>query len=220
MKKLGPTKTGKVTSRLQRVQRRNYQVGGTKKRSVHPGSGNPPNPQNPVPAPRGKTKRKRRPYKLHEATIKRLVASIDGHCDAPMYVHLRAAGIHPDTFNEWKGLAAENPDGLHAFFLERVDKALARAWGRLHEAAVKHRASEVLFRRHHEDYPSERQRLELTGAEGLPLIPTENAFNVVLELHQPPGQAQEPEPAFRIVQPDGKVDLWTPPQRNGQEPPS
>ena len=110
----------------EKAKHRNPQMPRLRKGSVHPVA---TNPQNPLPEPRKRTKRKRKPYKLHEATIKRLIASIDAHSDAPMYVHLRAAGIHPDTFNEWKGLAAENPDGMHAFFLERVDKALARAWG-------------------------------------------------------------------------------------------
>lgn len=163
--------------------------------------------------------RKRKPYKLHDATFKRLIDSIDAHCDAPMYVHLSAAGIHHDTFSEWKRQAAENPKGAHALYLGRVEKALARASGRLHEKAVHHKASEVLFRMHPEAYPNER-RLELSGIGGAPLFPNEQQFSVVLELHQPPpGQAQEPEPAFRIVQPDGRVDLWTPPQPNGQKPP-
>jgi hypothetical protein len=167
-------------------------------------------PRIPQPKP-GKKKPTRKPYKLHDATFKRLINSIDAHCDAPMYVHLHAAGIHHDTFNEWKRQAAENPDGLHAFYLERVDKALARAWGRLHAAAVRHRASEVLFRMHPEAYPSERRRLELTGLEGTPLIPTDNPFSVVIELTPQPDERE-----FVIEQVDGKREIWQ--QPNGQEP--
>jgi hypothetical protein len=217
-------KSGKaqsLRSAQEKAEHRNVQMPRLRKGSVHPLPEQPPEsavqiPRNPQPKP-GKKKPKRKPYKLHDATFKRLIGSIDAHCDAPMYVHLHAAGIHHDTFNEWKRLAAENPDGLHAFYLERVEKALARAWGRLHAAAVRHRASEVLFRMHPEAYPSERRRLELTGAEGLPLVPLDT-FTVLIELASP---QPDVEHEFVIEDQggpnDGRRQIWQP---NGQKPPS
>jgi hypothetical protein len=115
-------------------------------------------------------------------------------------------------------LASEEPDGEHARQMRKVDRALYSSWRRLHEAAVKHKASEVLFRRHHEHYPSERQRLELTGAEGLPLVPLDT-FNVVIELASPQSEERE----FVIEQVggpnDGQRQIWKPNNGpNGQEP--
>jgi hypothetical protein len=89
----------------------------------------------------------------------------------------------------------------------------------LHEAAVRHKPTEVLFRRHHEFYPSERQQMEISAPDGMQLIPSENQFSVVLELHAPSseGAEQQRAEAFRIVQPKGAVDLWQPPQANGEQ---
>jgi hypothetical protein len=220
MKKLPQSAGAKVENSRQRMQRRNYQKNATKKTGVHAQVVNAGNPTNPTPEPKPKRRRRKGAYKLNDRTIGALISSINRSADAPIEMHCGCAGIHRETYLEWRKLASEEPEGEHARQMRKVDKALFAAWRRLHEVAVKHKASEVLFRRHHEHYPSERQRLELTGAEGLPLIPTENAFSVVLELHQPAGQAAtEPEPGFRIVQPNGSVDLWIPPQPNGQEPP-
>jgi hypothetical protein len=41
----------------------------------------------------------------------------------------------------------------------------------------------------------------------------------VLELHSQEQVDQKPAEAFRVVQPSGAVDLWTPPESNGQELP-
>jgi hypothetical protein len=103
----------------------------------------------------------------------------------------------------------------------KVDRALHAAWKRLYEAAVRHKPTEVLFRRHHDYYPSERQQMEISAPDGLQLFPSENQFSVVLELHAPSseGAEQKPAEAFRIVQPGGSADLWSSPQSNDQELP-
>jgi hypothetical protein len=216
MKKPSQSKTAKRSTRQQRQERRNFQIGGTKKNAVHPASaGNPANPTNPTPPPK---KVRRGSYKLTDSRIDTLVRSISRSTDAPIEMHCAVCGIHRDTYHQWRKIALEEPGGEHARQMERVDKALFEAWGRLHEAAVKHKASEVLFRRHHDFYPSERQIMEISGAGGLPLIPaTENSFCVVLEL-DPLDEPLE-QRSFKIVQPDGNEQVRIPPQTNGQEKP-
>jgi hypothetical protein len=214
MKKPGQTKAGKAQSRMQRMQRRNYQKNATRKTGVHPVAGDAANPTNPTPAPSPKPHKRKGAYKLNDRTIGALIKSINRSADAPIEMHCGCAGISRDTYWEWRKLASEQPKSEYARQMAKVDKALFAAWGRLHEAAVKHKASEVLFRRHHEYYPSERQRLELTGAEGLPLIPTENAFSVVIELASPiPDECE-----FVVEHPDGRREVWQ--QPNGRQPPS
>ena len=215
MKKLPQSAGAKVQNSLQRMQRRNFQKNATKKTGVHPVAGNAENPTNPTSAPRVKRRRRKGAYKLTDRTIGALINSINRSADAPIEMHCGAAGIHRDTYWEWRKLALEQPKGEHARQMAKVDKALYAAWGRLHEAAVKHKASEVLFRRHHEHYPSERQRLELTGAEGLPLIPTENAFAVVIELASPQSEDREFVIEHEGGPNDGEREIWQP---NGQKP--
>jgi hypothetical protein len=218
MKKLPQSAGAKAQNSLQRMQRRNYQKNATRKTGVHPVV-NAGNPANPASAPKPRPKRGRRAYKLNDRTIGVLINSINRNADAPIEMHCGCAGINRDTYLEWRKLAAAEPRGEHARQMAKVDKALYAAWGRLHEAAVKHKASEVLFRRHHDFYPSERQIMELTGPAGLPLIaPAENSFCVVLEL-DPRDELLE-QRSFKIVQPDGiEQVVWMPPLTNGQEEP-
>jgi hypothetical protein len=215
MKKLPQSAGAKAQNSRQRMQRRNYQVGGTKKRSVHLAVQNPANPTT-----KSKSKR-RKPYKLHDRTINALIRSINECADAPIEVHCGCAGINRDTYHQWRKTAEAEPKGEHARQMAKVDRALYAAWKRLHEAAVRHKPTEVLFRRRHEFYPSERQQMEISAPDGLPLFRA-GQFNVLLELHTPPEQvAVEPQPTetFRIVQPNGAVDLWPGPQPNGKELP-
>jgi hypothetical protein len=80
-----------------------------------------------------------------------------------------------------------------------------------------------LARRFSHHYLSQRQLIEVSGKDGQPLFPAgENQFNVVLELHPPEQTGVEKPPAseaFRIVQPNGTVDLWQPQQPNRERPP-
>jgi hypothetical protein len=210
MKKLPHSAGAKAQNSRQRMQKRNYQVGGRRKRSVHLAV---QNPANPTTKPKSK---RRKPYKLHDRTINALIRSINECADAPIEVHCGCAGINRDTYHQWRKTAEAEPKGEHARQMAKVDRALYAAWKRLHEAAVRHKPTEVLFRRHHEHYPSERQRLELTGAEGLPLIPTENTFAVVIELASPQSEDREFVIEHQGGPNDGKREIWQP---NGQEPP-
>jgi hypothetical protein len=205
-----------VENSRQRMQRRNFQKNATKKTGVHAQVVNPANSTNPTSKPRPKRRKRKGAYKLNDRTIGALIKSINRSADAPIEMHCGCAGISRDTYWEWRKLASEQPKSEYARQMAKVDKALFAAWGRLHEAAVKHKASEVLFRRHHEFYPSERQRLELTGAEGLPLIPTENTFAVVIELASPQSEDREFVIEHQGGPNDGKREIWQP---NGQEPP-
>ena len=199
----------------QRMQRRNFQKNATKKTGVHAQVVNPANSTNPTSKPRPKRRKRKGAYKLNDRTIGALIKSINRSADAPIEMHCGCAGISRDTYWEWRKLASEQPKSEYARQMAKVDKALFAAWGRLHEAAVKHKASEVLFRRHHEFYPSERQRLELTGLEGTPLIPSENAFAVVIELAGSPDDDRQ----FVVEQVGGEHDgerkVWQP---NGEKP--
>src|SRR5215831_1492422 len=94
MKKLPQSAGSKAQNSRQRMQRRNYQVGGTKKRSVSVAK-----PSNPAAGPKPK---RRKPYKLHDRTINALVRSINECADLPIEAHCGMAGIHKDTFNEWR----------------------------------------------------------------------------------------------------------------------
>lgn len=146
---------------------------------------------------------KRRPYKLHERTIGALIRSINDCADAPLECHIGAAGISKDTYYEWRKKAEADPKSEYGRQLTRVDRALYQAWRRLHEAAVKHKASEVLFRRHGEFYPGEKVRMDLTSGD-MPMQ-ADGGFTVLLELHAPSGvpQRQEQEKPFMIGEPSG-----------------
>jgi hypothetical protein len=175
-------------------------------------------PSNPAAGPKPK---RRKPYKLHDRTINALVRSINECADLPIEAHCGMAGIHKDTFNEWRKIAEARPGGEHARQMAKVDRALHAAWKRLHEAAVRHKPTEVLFRRHREFYPNERQQMEISAPDGLPLFP-ENPFHFVLELNRDsPPLEQKP---FEIEQVgganDGQRERWEPPaESNGETPP-
>lgn len=149
----------------------------------------------------------RRPYKLNDATINALIRSIDDCADAPLECHIGAAGICRDTFHEWRKIAEAEPGGEHAKQIAKVDLALFRAWRRLHDAAVRHKASEVLFRRHSEFYPSEKVRMDLTS-DDMP-IAAGNNFTVLLELHPPQAEGQQLEKSFAIQEPSGSRWEWS-----------
>lgn len=92
----------------------------------------------------------------------------------------------------------------------RVEKAL-------HKAAMRTHAIHLLARRFPNHYPSERQLMEISGKDGVPLIPPEaNSFKVVLELH-PNSPPLENKP-FVIEHVGGQREIWKPPQSDGQEP--
>src|SRR5260221_11362000 len=92
----------------------------------------------------------------------------------------------------------------------------------LHTFAAKSPPVHVLRRRLPNRYPRGRQLMELSAPGGLPLIPpSENSFSVCLELY-PQDQTCDEKPldeVFRLVKPDGSVDIWQPPKPNGEMPP-
>lgn len=189
---------------------------------MHPVPDQLPAAPEPVKQPPQK-KQKSRMIDLRVAAMtRRLVASMTDCPGASFETHCDVCGLGLSTFYEWMGRGEELPKSCYAKFRAAMVKAMAAGEKRLHVLAMKTHALHLLARRFPNHYPSERQLMEISGKDGLPLIPPEgNGFTVILELHQP-GEAQEPGRAFRIVQPDGRVDLWTPPeqqQSNGATPP-
>jgi hypothetical protein len=204
--------------------RRNFQKNPTKKTGVHPV------PAKPLPEPHGKPQAKkmlgrrnptkptttaRGPYKLNEKLIRHFEESIEESAGAPIEMHLGIVGISRDTYGEWRKAAQADPASVYGEFVERIDKALHASWRKLHALAVHQKPFETLVRRYAEFYPSEAMQMQLSGADGLPLFPSEQQFNVVIELATP---ANEPEPEFRIVTP-GNREVQPRPQSNGELPP-
>jgi hypothetical protein len=114
------------------------------------------------------------------------------------------------------GRGEELPKSCYGKFRAAMLKAMAQGEKVLHKAAMRTHAIHLLARRFPNHYPSERQLMEISGKDGLPLIPApENSFAVVIERDP----RDEPEPAFRIVQPDGSEAVWIAPLTNGQEKP-
>jgi hypothetical protein len=176
-------------------------------------------------APKGKLRRKLKegqPNPCSKLTTA-LTEKICGYVASGMSWQDAAAlcGIHRNQITLWKAKGDAEGEGPYADFLRAAEQAELE---REHEALsfiAKDRDWKarrwLLCNWRPEKYRMTSFSGELVGKDGLPLFPTEQQFNVVLELHQP-DQPQEPEPGFRIVKPDGSVDLWVPPQPNGQEP--
>jgi hypothetical protein len=226
MKKLPQSAVAKAQNSRLRKQRRNYQVGGTKKRAVHPVN----NADNPQSSPTGPGETVQKVQKIRKSRMidlrvermtRRLVASMTDCPGASFETHCDACGLGLSTFYEWMGRGEELPKSCYGKFRAAMVRAMAQGEKVLHKAAMRTHAIHLLARRFPNHYPSERQLMEIAGANGTPLIPT-GQFNVVLELATPPGQPQEPEPVFRIIKPDGSADLWPPPEQsnnNGETPP-
>jgi hypothetical protein len=184
-------------------------------------SGKKPEPAEAKPLRAKQRKRRiirRGPRKLTPSLIKRFVASIR-ETGGPIMFHCRALGVGESTYYEWRDEAKANAAPIYREFVEAVDKAQGERLKLLYLKAEHAKPHEILFRQFPELFPSEATRMHLSGVGDSPLFPTENQFNVVLELHRPE-QPTEPEPAFRIVRPGGQgADLWQPPQPNGERPP-
>jgi hypothetical protein len=215
MKKPGQTKAGKVQSRLQRMQRRNYQKNATRKTGVHPQAANPAAPTGPGEP--GQKSRKSRMIDLRvESMTRRLVASMRDCPGASFETHCDACGLGLSTFYEWMGRGEEQPKSCYGRFRAAMVKAMAQGEKQLHKAAMRTHAIHLLARRFPSHYPSERAIMEISGKDGLPLIPAaENSFSVVIELTPQPDDRE-----FVIEHQggpsDGKREIWQP---NGQEPP-
>jgi len=134
--------------------------------------------------------------------------------------YAEACEVGLETFYRWMRNGEEDPEGIYGGFRQAMLQAMAQGEKALHKAAMLTHAIHLLARRFPHHYPSERQLLEVSGKEGLPLIPAvENLFTVVLELN-PDNQPVEKRP-FEIEQMgganDGKRERWSGP--NGQELP-
>jgi len=225
MKKPGQSKSAKRSSRIQRQERRNFQVGGTKRTSVHLPQADKTG-QAPDEAARASSRAKnhrKRPnsrmidLRVEQAT-RRMVASMGECAGASFETHCDAIGLGLSTFYEWMGRGVENPESCYGKFRTEMVKAMAQGEKQPHNKAMRTHAIHLLSRRFPSHYPSERQLLEVSAPGGLPPIPSENPFHVVIEL-DPRDEQLLPEKQFTLVHPDGRAEMIDGIRGNGLEPP-
>jgi hypothetical protein len=215
MKKLPPSARAKVQNSLQ--QKRNYQVGGTKKRAAHlPARCASETPPGSPVSKKSKTEKTGMIALRVQRITKRLVASMADCPGASFETHAEACEVGLETFYRWMRNGEEDPDGIYGKFRQAMLRSMAKGEKVLHKAAMRTHAIHLLARRFPHHYPSERQLMEISAPGGLPLIPSENQFNVTIELHTveqsvPP---LENKP-FQIVGLDGQRQQWN--GSNGQE---
>src|SRR5215468_2260130 len=113
------------------AQRRNYQIGGCKKRSVHAA---------PEPEKKPKKKQRRRnawngtnatsgarePYKLDARMTQKFVESILEVPGAPIELHCQRLGVARSTYYRWTERAADNKERnpIYRHFVNEVEKAM------------------------------------------------------------------------------------------------
>jgi hypothetical protein len=215
----------KLQSAQEKAKHRNAQLPLLKPGSVHPVPDQPPKPAEPaqeVKQPPQKSRKSRMIALRVESMTRRLVASMRDCPGASFETHADACGLGLSTFYEWMGRGEEQPKSCYAKFRAAMVKAMAEGEKVLHRAAMKTHAIHLLARRFPSHYPSEKAIMEISGKDGLPLIPPEaNSFRVLLELH--PNSAPLPDKPFVIEhvggEKNGQREIWPPPQPNGKEPP-
>jgi hypothetical protein len=157
-----------------------------------------------------------------ERITARLLRSMKECPGASFETHADACKIGLSTFYRWMDDGEKDPSSVYGKFREAMLQAMAEGEKTLHNMAARSTPIHVLTRRFPQHYPSERQLMELSAPGGQPLIPaSENSFSVVLDIY-PQEQAGDEKPiseVFRVVQPNGSVDLWQPPKANGEKPP-
>jgi hypothetical protein len=213
------TKSDKRHLNLEKMQRRSHQLGGTKKNALHVPP--PEQPTKPMPTPVDKRKKTGMISLRVERMTKRLVRSMKECPGASFDTHADACRMGTSTFYAWMKKGEQGPETVYGKFRDTMLQAMAEGEKMLHNMAARSTPIHVLTRRFPQHYPSERQLMELSAPGGLPLIPaTENSFSVVIDIYpQQTGDEKPLDEVFRIVQPDGRVDLWSPPKANGQQPP-
>jgi len=230
MKKLPHSAGAKVQNPRQRMQRHNYQVGGTKKRSVLlPVSGKKPERENSALvefcAPKGKPHRKLKrgqPNSRSKLTAE-LSAKICGYVADGMSWQDAAAmvGVHRNVISIWKAKGDADPQSEYGVFLKSAEEAELRR-EQVHLKFISQDKDWKARRWLLCNFRPEKYRMtsfsgELLGKDGVPLFPAaENQFAVVLDVHPQPASGEPVAEAFRIVKPDGGAELWQP---NGERPP-
>ena len=220
MKKPPQSAGAKVQNSRQRMQRRNCQVGGTKKRSVFlPVPGKKSEPENGAMveycAPKGKPRRKLRcgqPNSRSKLTAE-LSAKICGYvADGMSWQDAAAmAGVRRNVISIWKAKGDADPQSEYGVFLKSAEEAELRR-EQVHLKFISQDKDWKARRWLLCNFRPEKYRMnsfsgELLGKDGLPLFPpSEQQFSVVLELHSQEQVDQKPAEAFRVVQPSGAVD--------------
>jgi len=138
---------------------------------------------------------RKEPYKLTLALIRRFCEVLRSCPGLPVEAVCDSVGITRTTYYAWLEVGRKEPGGLHGEFSRETTKALGDSWLSLHELAARARPEQVLFRRYASFYPLAKVEADLTSG-GLPLLPSENSFSVLLELHP---STEDGEPEFRIT---------------------
>jgi hypothetical protein len=230
MKKLPQSAGAKAQNSRQRMQRRNYQLGGTKKRSVFlPMPGKKSEPENSVVvescAPKGKPRRKLKrgqPNSRSKLTAE-LSAKICGYVADGMSWQEAASmvGVHRNVISIWKAKGDADPQSEYGVFLKSAEEAELRR-EQVHLKFISQDKDWKARRWLLCNFRPEKYRMtsfsgELVGKDGLPLFPAaEKQFSVVLDVHAQPTNGEPVAEVFRIVKPDGSAELWQP---NGERPP-
>src|SRR5258707_5548162 len=233
MKKLPQSVGAERQIALQKMERRNCQKNTIKGPGVHaaPESQKEAKMQEPasitlsVKEPKkvkGTTKKTGMIALRVERITARLLRSMKECPGASFETHADACKMGLSTFYRWMDDGEKDPNSVYGRFRQEMLQAMAEGEKVLHNLAAKSTPIHVLTRRFPNHYPSERQLMELSAPGGLPLIPpSENSFSVCIDLY-PQDQTGDEKPldeVFRLIKPDGSVDIWQPPKPNGQMPP-
>ncbi len=233
MKKLPQLAGAERRIAIQKMERRNCQRNATKRTGVNAAPEAPKEAKKREPA--SITLSVKEPKKVKRTSKKsgmislrveritaRLLRSMKECPGASFETHADACKMGLSTFYRWMDDGEKDPNSVYGRFRQEMLQAMAEGEKVLHNLAAKSTPIHVLTRRFPNHYPSERQLMELSAPGGLPLIPpSENSFSVCIDLY-PQDQTGDEKPldeVFRLVKPDGSVDIWQPPKPNGEMPP-